>query len=160
MSAGREGRHAQRPATKEIFYRFVGYSGGNAGYSAVGGHGGVLIDADTEYTYCECYIPHDFKSLVDAKVVFLALATLTPMTFRVITDWCQAEIKYFQHNDGRRKIIGTVLNRVQECDIRPELVSLIGASGLEAKDYLGVQVSRQAGENTNALFLGVRIRYK
>jgi len=165
MSAGREGRHAQRPATKEVFYVFSGGSGG-ADFSAVGGHGGWRVNADNEYIYCECYIPHDFKSLVDAKIVFLELATLTPMTFRAITDWCQAETNYFQHSDGRTKIINTVLppgqaaGHVRECDFRAELLSLIGAAGLEAKDYLGVQVSRQAGQNTNAIFLGVRIRYK
>ena len=165
MSAGREGRHVQRPATKEVFYPFNGGSGGTD-FFAVGAFGGYRVDGNNEYAYCVGYIPHDFKSLVDAKVVFLELATLTPMQFRVITDWCQADANYFQHNGQADKSINTVLpagqaaGAVKECDISQALRSLVGNAGLEAKDYLGVQVSRQVGMNTNAIFLGVRIRYK
>jgi len=164
MSAGREGRHAQRPATKEVFYPFIIYT--DADYYAVGGYGGLRINADTEVIYCTGFIPHDFKSLVDAKVVFMDLATLTPMTFHVVTDWGQAGANYFQHVGQADKYINTVLppgqvgGAIQECDISQALRSIPGNAGLEAKDYLGVQVSRVAGQNTNALFLGVKIRYK
>ena len=163
MSAGREGRHAQRPATKEVFYRFSIIAQGGADLYAVGGHSGIRVDANAEYAYCECYLPHDFKKLIEATVVFLSLATLTPMTFRVVTDWCQAEANYFQHNNLINYSVATVLNRVQGRDISSALITLGGTAGLQAKDYLGVQVSSQAGppaQNTNAMFLGVRIKYK
>ena len=161
MSAGREGRHAQRPATKEVFYPFVIPQGG-ADLFATGGHGGIRVDANGEYAYCELYLPHDFHKVIEATVVFLSLATLT-MTFRVVTNWCQAEADYFQHNNLINYSVGTVLNRVQERDISSALITLGGTAGLQAKDYLGVQVSSQAGppaQNTNAMFLGVRIKYK
>lgn len=162
MSAGKEGRHAQRPATKEIFCPFVSFTGG-ADLYATGGFGGIRVDANGEYAYCDLYLPWDFKKLVEAKVVFLSIATLTPMTFRVVTDWCQPEADYAQHNNLQTKSINTVVDRIQECDISQALISLVGSAKLTAKDYLGVQVSSQAGPpalNTNAMFLGVRIKYR
>jgi hypothetical protein len=152
MAGNRSSKHSRiLEATKELFFPFT-Y--GDEAW-ALGAHTGYRINADAEYAYAEGYIPWDFASLVEAKAVFIALATLTPMSFRVVTDYCQAEIGYFQHNDQLNKSVNTVLNRLQEVDV----ADLLDVAPLEAEDYVAFQVSRQAGQNTNALFLGVRIRY-
>jgi hypothetical protein len=152
MAGNRSAKHSRiLEATKEIFYPFT-Y--GDEAY-AIGGHTGYRINAEAEYAYCESYLPWDFAKLVEAQVSLIALATLSPMTFRVVTDYCQAEVGYFQHNELLDKTVNTVLNRLQEVDV----ADLLDVAALEAKDYIGIQVSRQAGQNTNAIFLGVRIRY-
>lgn len=146
-------------ATKEIFYPFLSAGGTATDSVGLGGHTGFRINADDEYAYCECYIPWDFEHLTEGKIALLALETLTPMTLRVVTDYCQNQTVYFQHNNLQNFEINTFLNRVHECDISPALIALTNRAPLEAKDYLGVQVARIAGMNTNAIFLGVRIRY-
>jgi len=160
--SNREAKHAQRPATKEIFLPFTSYAGG-ADLSAVGGFGGIRIDANGEYAYCTIYLPEDFKSFVEAKVVFLALATTTPMTMRIVTNWCPAGANYAQANNLQTKSINTFLHNVEEVDISQALTTLGGNTKIAAKDYLGVQFSSQAGPpalNTNVIVLGVRIKYK
>jgi hypothetical protein len=152
MPGGRHAKHSRiLEATKEMFFPFTN---GDEAY-AIGGHAGYRINADSEYAYGEGYLPWDFESLVEAKVSFIALATLTPMTFRVVSDYCQAEVGYFQHNDLLNKSVNAVLNRLQEVDI----ADLLDPVPLEANDYVGIQISRQTGQNANAIFVGFRIRY-
>jgi len=150
-------RHTRNlEATKELF---APCTGGTESVHTLGGHVGYLVDSQDDNAHSELYLPWDFHKLTEAKVVFLALATLTPMNFRVVTDFCQAEAAYFQHNNQTDHEVNTMLNRVQECDISQALIGLVTNAPLEAKDYLGVQISRPAGFNTNAQILGVRIRY-
>lgn len=157
----RSTRHSRvLEATKEIFAPITGGSG--SAYAQIGGHTGYLIVGDADYAYAELYIPWDFvgiDSLKQAMVSFIAQDTLTPMTFRVVTDWCKAERAYFDHNQLVNYNVNTVLNRLQGQSIAEALVALGDNAPLEAGDYLGVQISRVAGQNTNAIFLGVRIRY-
>jgi hypothetical protein len=157
----RSTRHSRvLEATKEIFAPITGGSGG--AYTAIGGHTGYLINGDTQYAYAELYIPWDFAGidpLKEARVSFIAQATLTPMSFRVVTNWCKCERAYFDHNQLVNYNVNTVLNRLQCQSIAEALVGLGNNAPLEANEYLGVQISRVAGQNTNAIFLGVRIRY-
>jgi hypothetical protein len=144
-------------ATKVLF---VPCTGGTAS-SAIGGFTGYLINADAQYAYTNLNIPWNFVGgrLTEAKVVFIAYATLNPMNFRVVTDYCQAEHGYFDHNQLLNYNVNTVLNRLQESDISQALVDITSGAPLEAKDYLGVQIGRVSGQNTNALFVGVKIGY-
>lgn len=144
-------------ATKEIFVP-VTYGSGSS-WQGIGGHHGYLLEGDADYAFVELYMPWDFKSLREASVSFIALATLTPMTFRVVTDYCKAGVGYFDHNQLVNVGVNTTLNRLQEAGIPHALRALASNAPLEAGEYLGVQISRQAGQNTNAIFLGVRIRY-
>jgi len=153
-------RHSRNlEATKEIFFPFTGIGETQATSVALGAHTGILVNANGEYAYGEGYIPWNFSHLVEGKIVLLSYATLTPMNFRVVTDYCPPETAYFLHNSLKNINVNTVLNRVQEANIADALVDLTDSAPLEAENYLGVQVSRQVGQNTNALFLGVRIRY-
>ena len=159
--SNRDAQHTKQPPTKEIFAPFTTYT--NATYSAVGGFGGILINANAEYTYCNIKLPWDFNRIVDAKVVFIAAATATPMTFRIVTNWCKAEALYSQANNLQAKSVNVIANYVHEVDMSQALITLGGNTRIAALDYLGVQVSSQAGppaQNTNAIFLGVKIRYK
>lgn len=157
----RGARHSRiLEATKEIFVPVT--SGSGSSFTALGGHSGYLLEGDADYAYVELYIPWDFigiSPLKEATVSFLALATLTPMTFRIVTDWCKPELAYFDKNQLINCSVNTVLNRVQETSIAGALTALGDNAPLEAGAYLGVQISRQAGQNTNAIFLGVRLRY-
>jgi hypothetical protein len=153
-------RHTTRrlEATKEYFYPFL-YGTGGAAQSALGGHVGWSIDGDAQYVYAECYIPWDFVKLTEAVVALLAQANLEPMTFRVVTDFCRTPRAYFEGNNQINCEINTITNFVHECSISPAMVDLDSGMLPQPKEYLGVQVSRQAGQNANAIFLGVRLRY-
>lgn len=153
-------RHTTRrlEATKEIFYPFTFGSGGAAA-TALGAHVGWLVNGDNQFAYAECFLPWDFKFLTSANIVFLSEATLNPMTFRIVTDFCRAQEAYAEGNNLVNFQKNTITNVVQVVDISPAMVNLGSNAPLQAKEYLGVQVSRQSGQNTNAIFLGVRIRY-
>ena len=159
--SNRHTRHTRvLEATKEIFAPITGGSG-NA-YTMLGGHTGYLINSDDDYAYAELYIPWDFggiESLKEATVIFIAQATLNPMNFRVVTDWCKPGYMYAEHNQLVNYDVNTFLNHIQEQSIASALIGLGNNAPLEAGDYLGVQIHREAGQNTNAIFLGVRIRY-
>lgn len=148
---------ALRP-TKEKFYDAPYCS--VAAEAGLGGFHGCDIDGDGEYAYINCYIPEDFHALVDIAVVFLGGATLTPMTLRIVTNYCANGEAYTTHNELVNMSINAVNNQLTELEIIEAIDIAAESSGpIAAGDYLGVQVSRQAGQNTHALILGVRIHY-
>jgi len=146
-------RHTKHRPTKEKFFNVVCSSGN--GWSELGAWAGVRVDGDNEYAYITCHIPHDFDKLEEIRLVLLSLATLTPMNLRIVTDYCQAEEAYFEHNELENFNINTVLNRMQELNIE----AVVDIAPIEPGDYLGIQVSRQAGQNTNCIIIGARIKY-
>ena len=148
-------------ATKDVFYPFASNGEGKPGSDdyALGAHSGWRVHDIGNMACAEAHIFWNFSHLVEARVAFIGLATLTPMSFRVDSDYCQAETGYNQHNCVNNLSVNTVLNRLQECDVSQTLIALLDGAQLEAGDYLGLYVSRQAGQNTNALFLGLRLKY-
>ena len=156
--SGKSIRHTRSlEATKEMFAPITGGSGG--AICMLGGHTGYLINGDADYAHSELFMPWDFVALKEAAVSFIAQDTLVPMAFGIVTDWCEAEHAYFDKNQQINCSVNTVLNRLQEVSVSRSLIALGDNSPLEAGSYLGVQISRVAGQNTNAIFLGVRIRY-
>lgn len=145
-------RHVKHRPTKENFYPVVG--GDEA--QVLGAWAGYRVDTENEYAYITCYLPKDFDKLEEIRLVFLSLETLTPMQFRIVTDYCKAEEAYFQHNELENFNVNTVLNRVQELNVE----AVVDIRPLEPGDYLGIQVSRRAGQNANMIVLGARIKYK
>lgn len=148
-------------ATKEIFAPFIGGVNAQAGstFAGIGGYPAYLINTDGDYAYAMLYIPWDFSKLTRAVVVFIPATAVTPMSFRVVTDYCLAEHAYFDHFQLNNYNVDTVNLRLQEREIAESLVALTDNAPLEAGDYLGVQVSRQVGQTISAYFLGVRLRY-
>lgn len=160
--SNRDARHSRiLEATKEFFTPCTAGTD-QVGQPGPGGHTGYRVNEAGDYAYAELYVPWDFMGIDPLKEIalsFLAITTLTPMTFRVVTDWCKAGAGYADHNQLINYSINTVQNRVQEQSIANAVVALGDNARLEAGDYLGVQASCQAGQNTNAIFLGVRLRY-
>ena len=156
----RSTRHTKHLPTKEVFFQPMMSS--QNGWNGLGNFAGITIDADGEYAYINSYIPHDFSALEKIALVMIARATLNPMYMRVFTNYCKNGEAYFEHNDQSllHASLNTVLDRTQELDIS----GAVDIRAIEADDYLGIQVSRQAAQapvhNTNAIITGVRIKYK
>jgi len=138
-------------ATKDIFYDVTTADTGDS----TGAFGGGMIDEDDEDAWVDCYIPWDFDDLVEAKVVMIPQLTLTPMTLRIITNYAQAGVGYTDGGETLDKAVNTVALRITEVDI----ADCLDTKQLAPKDYIGVRVGRIAGQNTDILVLGVRIRY-
>lgn len=154
MSVGRYARHTQQPATKEFF---IPCSKGTDS-QALGGHHGYLIDADGEYAYTELYVPHDFRRLRSIDLVLIARDTLTPMTMRVMTNYGRVGDWYYYYGGAAETEdyrFDVDLNRIYELPI----YSVVDQGPIIVGHYIGVQVSRQIGQNTNAIILGVKFRY-
>jgi len=149
--------HTEHRPTKEKFY--PGIYAAQGAFSALGGFSGPDVDGTGEYGYVNCYLPEDFDYLEEIVLVFIATATATPMYVNIVTDYGKKGEAYFQHNENVVLHINTVLNRIHELN----LYDAVDTKPLEAKHYLGVQVSRLntlPTENTDMIILGVRIKYK
>lgn len=145
-------RHTRRlEATKEMFF---GISVAD-GLGNLGGFGGGLVDGDNEDAWINCLLPWDFHTLKEIAVVLIPVATLTPMTIRVVTNYCRKNAIYTEAGETIDRGINVTANRMTELNI----ADAVDAHRLAANDYLGVDVRRVAGQNTNALILGVRIKY-
>jgi len=150
MSAGREGRHAQRPATKEMFYD---YSGADAGAQS-GAFAGGRCSGSGDDVWTSCYLPHDFKRLVSIHVVLIEGVYLAGMRMTVATNWAEVGKYYNSNGESGFRVWNAVANRVNELNIG----DLVDAGALFPGSYIGVQCTYLT--NTNAIILGVRIRYK
>lgn len=163
----RQARHTKKltteivnyePATKEFFQPCSYGSPANA--QAIGGHHGYLVDTDNDYAYTQVYVPRDFHSVVDATVVLIAQAPGQPlpttMFMRIMIDHGQEGEFYYAHNYTHNNAAVRVShNRIYEISF----LNLVKSGPIVPSDHIGVQVSRQAGNNTNAIILGVRFKY-
>jgi len=148
----RHARHTRRlEATKEVFYDLSAADGASSEAS----FGGGLVDHDNDDAWINCYIPWDFSSLKDIVVVMIPQATLAAMTLRVVTNYCHAGENIYVAGETVNKQINAVASRLTEVSI----ADCVDVRKLTPNDYIGVDVRRIAGQNTNTLVLGVRIRY-
>jgi len=155
--SNRSARHTRRlEATKEFFEPCIGGSE----YTGIGlGMFGYLIDLDTEFATVGSYVPWDFRSLIEAAIMFVPVATFLPgaaMTVRVILTSPSVGQWYGEHNVTVDYAKACTINRVEELDITAQLDGAL----LQTKNYIGGQVIRQAGQNTNAYIMGLRIKYR
>lgn len=154
----REDKHTKHRPTKEEFYKA---DGGDANPSTKGYHSGPLIDADAESGYCTVYIPKDYDKIEEIVIVVIPQATLVPMTIGVHTGYGFNG----QPEDNHTNAIGTLSftapgNDIVEVDIQRTVNFDGGICELEPGDYIGVRLTRAAGQNANLIYLGVRIKYK
>lgn len=156
MSVGRYARHTKplEPATKEFFQP----TSTGTEEVALGGHHGHRINDDEEYAYIEILVPHDYKGLHHFKVVFIAEADLTPMTLRVMSNYCQ-EGQYYYYHGGPAETEDFWINVEDNRRYDLPIDRCVNGNPLEPGDIIGIQVSRQAGQNTDAIILGARFRY-
>lgn len=152
----RSTKHAKELPTKEKFFQTVACSGD--GWAGLGGFYGCEIDGDAEYSYITCHVPHDFNKIVSLVVAIIPRTPLAEMTMTVMVNYAHKGAVYSQHNKTLTKTFLAADNTMTEVDIT-DLVDLPNAT-LEMNDYLGIQVSRAAGQNTDALILGARLKYK
>jgi hypothetical protein len=158
MGGNRSERSAKELPTKEVFEAPV-LAGGNAAFAEKGAHAGVVIDDDNEEAYLEMLCPHDFSKLSQLKAVVIPLETLAPdadMTVTVQVDHGRPTELYNQHTKTLAKSFTAVNEIITEVDIT-DLVD--GTVQLQAIDYIGVKLSRVAGQNANLNFLGVKLKY-
>ena len=105
--------------TKEKFYDSPYCS--VAAECGLGGFHGCDIDGDNEYAYISCYIPEDYHALEDIEVVFIGGADLTPMTLRIVTNYCSNGEAYTTHNETVNKSINVINNQLDELYLQPFL---------------------------------------
>jgi len=150
----KEDKHTKHRPTKEKFYAATYYS---ADQSLKGSKSGPLIDADDETGNTNVYVPKDFDELEELVVVVLPIVTLAAMTVNVATDYCLNGQPYNNHSDG----IGTLtFNAPGEDVIEVDIKAAVNVAPLEPGDYLGVTLTRLAGQNANLIYIGVRIKYR
>jgi len=122
--------HTKHRPSKEEFYPATYASGGSV--AAKGGYSGPEVDGTNEYGYTNVYIPKDYDSMDEIVLVFIALATATPMYLGLVTNYSQPGEAYFEHNENIVLPVNTVQNRTQELNIK----DTIDVAPLEPGDYL------------------------
>ena len=165
-------RHVRIPPTREVFYSpTVGSKTVSA--SVTGAHVGFLINNfNIGACFTEVMIPWDFKELVELVVVIIPIVTAfdATMTVSLFTQYAKKGQTYNENNivDGAtipiKYSFGAVSGYMQEVNVSDMVrrTNSFADRGLEAGDFLGVSVERNAtnGDNLNARVLGVRMRYK
>ena len=149
MRSTRRSRNLE--ATKEVLYVKT-YSSNDI---VKGGFGGGHLAQEGDGVWINCYLPWNFDDLTEAKLVLIPVTTLTPMTLRIITNYGLAGEGYNVGGETLDKSINTVANRITELDI----ADCLDTRSLAPKMYIGVQARMHAGQNTNALIIGVKLRY-
>jgi len=137
------------PPTKEIFipctYGTEAFPNGN--------HPGYRINADNEVALAELVVPHDFHSIREASIIWVAQAAVTGMAFDVLTHFAASGEAADTHSGSTTVTRTTLLNRLYRDVFSAAL------TGLAAGDHVGINVIRASGGNTNAIIIGVRLRY-
>ena len=165
-------RHVRIPPTREVFYSPTTGSKTVAA-SVIGDHVGYLINNfNVGACYTEILVPWDFKELVELVVVIIPIVTAfeATMTVSLITQYAKKGQIYNENTvvDGATVPIqyswGAVAGYIQEVNVTEmvQRTNQFASRGLEAGDFLGVSVERNAtnGDNLNARVLGIRMRYK
>jgi len=156
VGGNRSTRSAKQLPTKEMFFTFASLGGG-ATLTFVGGFAGVLIDADDEAAYISLFVPHDFRALKSLKLLVIPIAANAAMTLRSICNFAHNEEVYNTHEKTVDDSFIAGTNVLHEIDVTDLLDTLVVP--LDNNDYVGIKVTRIAGQNTNALIVGVKLRY-
>jgi len=154
----RNSKHARIPPTREVFWPATGGT-----ESAVKGvHTGYLVNDDQDVAYVEGMVPHDYHGFYECMLVFISGVDLATMTITLDSDYAQAaELCTLQSQGNFAFTANTVgTNKIDEIDIRNLINGDATARAIIRGDYIGFRVQRVAGQNADALILGVRFRYK
>jgi len=165
-------RHVRIPPTREVFYSPT--TGSKiVSPSVIGAHVGFLITPIwVGGCYTEVLVPWDFKELVELAVALIPITSefKALMTVSIFTQYAKKGQVYTENNivDGIAVPIQhsfeAVAGYIQEVNITDmvQRTNQFADRGLEAGDYLGVDVESNAtrGDNLDARVLGIRMRYK
>jgi len=141
--------HTVPPPTKE-FFALMKY--GTEAYM-VGTHNGFRLDHDGDLCATEFVMPNDFHSLISVEVAWLALAVVTNMAFGCQANYGSDDQPQNTHVDSGTITKSTTTNDIYLTAVSGPLASVV------AGDIVGFQCIRGTSGNTNAIILGVRIRY-
>ena len=149
-------RHVRIPPTREIYQ-----DTSNGTEAAAEGHyHGYTVNDDQDEAFIQFLVPHDYHGLVEATLVLIPWLAATPMTVTVASTHTSVHENYATNVSANMICSFNSGNgTLQEVDIS-HIIDSIAANRLKANDYVGVYVYRETGQNTNALVLGVRFRYK
>lgn len=127
--------------------------GDNASHK--GAHHGYSISDPTHECYIEFYIPQDFESAVELKVVIISQALMDHGM--AVTTMYASRGEYYQANSENKHypIPWARRNMIYEVDIS----DLIDAGPIQGGDYLGIVVAGGPG-GSNYLVIGARLKYK
>jgi len=154
----RSTKHARIPPTREVFWPATN----GTAVDVKGVHTGYIVDDDTDLAYIEGMVPHDYHGVVECALVFIAGISLATMTINVDADYAQAGELCTLQSQGAFEFSKTRvgLNKIDEIDIRNVINGDATVRAIMRGDYIGFRPQRVAGQNTNALILGIRFRYK
>ena len=108
-------RHTRRlEATKETFFGVNNADGYGNSYA----WGGGLINADDEDVFIVAHLPWNFKKLIEAVLLIIPNATLTPMSIRIYVNWSEAGRGCIDGSNTINKNINTVLDRLTEISFK------------------------------------------
>ena len=152
--SNREAYHTKQLPTKQVF---APVSGTDAMFVTYASWSGILVDTDVDAAYIKFLIPWDFKELVSLDVVMIPYAQLVSMSYYVAANWAFPDTsdQTNQENNWHSEE-NTVAHQLRESTIK----GCVDTYPLEANQYLGLMIVRQVGNNTNALILGAKLRYK
>ena len=137
------------PPTKEFFAPATG----GTKLGNVSSYTGYLLDADFDVARVPFMIPHDFHAVVAAELVWIAISAVTNMFIDGRARYGGHGEHYNTHNVESDVTRTTTADRIYRDDVKAALAQ---ASPL---DHVGFAFGRPGGGNTNALILGVRVRY-
>ena len=152
--ANRDALHTEQLPTKEIFVPAFGTDNMFTTYAS---WSGIMVDTNVDAAYMKILIPHDFNAVVSLDVVMIPYATLASMSFYVAANWAfPGTGDQTNQENNWHAAESTVFHQLTEVDIR----NCVDTFPLQANQYLGIMVVRQVGNNTNALVLGIKLRYR
>ena len=131
------------------------YSQPTLGTEAYGyySYAGYRIDADNEEARITIGTPEDFHKLMEATIVYIALATVTGMSFKVDSHYAAPGELCDTHTSTITITRDVTADYIYEDDISSVMPYL------SPHDFLGIRAYRPVGGNTNIVVLGIRISY-
>jgi len=159
LSKSDDSRSTDQKATREIFdapFTATAYA------QVLNGHYGAQIDHNGDFCAILLHVPHDYSRLEKLTVVVAANAGLPSMNFRVVCSYARNKEPFGTYG-GTIDYSFASAQQIQEIDISLSVAGGAGVRSLKAGDYLGLEVSRNAGivgVNTNLNVLGARLKYR
>lgn len=137
---------AGEAATKEFFVPFL-FGEDGATHEAIGMYNCWLIDAANECAYTTFRVPHDFTSLISAKIIYLGKKESSGYGFdwTVTTYFCENEAAHNEHTDSVTENASVMANNIRgEFDITEAFTGIVADDAIGLKLLCDV-VSAQVG---------------
>ena len=152
--SNRDTNHTKQPPTKEIWADALGT---DARFVTYASWAGIYINGDTQAALFKFAIPHDFNEIVSLDLVLIPYVQLDSMSFYVAANWAFSGTNDQTNQENNwHNVENTIAHQLTVRDIR----KCVDTYPLEAGQYLSISVTRNVGNNTDALILGAKLRYR